>query len=694
MTRDSRYDILFEPVQIGPVTAKNRFYQVPHCTGSGWERPRTLAGLREVKAEGGWAVVNTEYCSVHPACDDAPYPTASLWDQGDIRSHALMTEKVHAHGALAGVELCLGGARMPNLSTREIALGVVSMPNSDGNPFQTRAMDKADILEVRRWHRNAALRAKEAGFDIAYVYATHGYLLSQFMSPELNTRIDEYGGSVENRVRLVREIIEDTKEAVGDTMAVAVRFSAETNGGDDRGDDGGDGIPMPGETREMFEILGELPDLWDININDYSLEMGLSRFVREGSLEPYMSYIKSITSKPVVTVGRFTSPDTMASQIKRGIVDFIGAARPSIADPFLPRKIEEGRLEDIRECIGCNICYVGDGKGVPIRCTQNPTMSEEWRRGWHPEFIPAKGSESRVLVVGAGPSGLEAAHALGKRGYNVMLAEAARELGGRVSRESRLPGLSEWARVRDYRVQQLDKMDNVEIFRESKLSADEVLDVGADHVAIATGSLWRKDGFGNATPGGVRDLGPAETVFTPDDIMAGRLPSGQTVIFDDDHYYMGTVLAELLRATDVPVTLVTPEDTISAWGKFTYDRWRAQTRLMEMGVDLIVAQNLAAFDGKSTSLTCTYTGRQKTIDAEALVLVTSRAPDDSLYQQLADRIAEGAGDAPKSLKRIGDCEAPAIIAAAVYSGHRYARELDATVDVDNSLKHDRVFFEE
>ncbi len=690
MPRDPRYDILFEPVKIGPVTAKNRFYQVPHCTGSGWERPRTLAGLREVKAEGGWGVVNTEYCSVHPACDDTPYPCASLWDAGDIKSHALMTEKVHAHGALAGVELCLGGARMPNLGTREVALGVVSMPNMAGNPFQTRAMDKADIRESRRWHRNAALRARQAGFDIVYVYATHGYLLSQFMSPALNTRTDEYGGALENRVRLVREIIEDTKEAVGDTMAVAVRFSAETNGGYD----GGDGNPMPGETRDMFEILGELPDLWDININDYSLEMGLSRFVKEAALEPYVTYIKSITSKPVVSVGRFTSPDTMVSQVKRGIIDFIGAARPSIADPFLPNKIDEGRLEDIRECIGCNICYMGDGKGVPIRCTQNPTMSEEWRRGWHPETVSARGSQSRVLIVGAGPSGLEAAHILGKRGYDVMLAEATRDLGGRVTRESGLPGLSEWARVRDYRIQQLDKLDNVEVFRESRLSADDVLDVGADHVAVATGSLWRKDGFGNSTPGGLKDLGPADAVFTPDDVMAGRRPSGPTVIFDDDHYYMGTVLAELLRSKGVSVTLVTPEDTISAWGEFTYDRWRAQARLMEMGVELTVGQVLTAFDGRTASFDCAYTGRQNAVAAEALVLVTSRTPVDGLYRQLARRIAAGDGNAPKSLKRIGDCEAPAIIAAAVYSGHRYGRELDAAVDPDNPLKHDRVFFEE
>ena len=686
MTRDPRHDILFEPVRIGPITAKNRFYQVPHCTGSGWQRPRILAGLRGMKAEGGWAVVNTEYCSVHPSCDDPPHACASLWDTGDIKAHALMTEKVHAHGALAGVELCLGGAAIANLSSRETALGVKSMPNMAGNPFQTRAMDKDDIREVRRWHRNAALRAYTAGFDLVYVYATHGYMLSQFLSKTHNTRMDEYGGSLENRVRLIREIIEDTREAVGDTMAVAVRFSAETNGGG-----GGDGNPVPGETEDMFGILGELPDLWDMNVADYSYEMSLSRFVPQGALEPYVAGIKSLTSKPVVSVGRFTSPDMMADLIRRGTLDFIGAARPSIADPFLPKKIEEGRPEDIRECIGCNICYVGDGKGFPIRCTQNPTMSEEWRRGWHPEVLQPRGSDSSVLIIGAGPAGLEAAQALGKRGYRVTVAEASRELGGRVSREARLPGLSEWIRVRDYRVQQIDRLDNVEVFRESDMSAEAALAVGADHIAVATGSTWRRDGYGMANPKGIAVSGPAGSVFTPDDLMAGRLPEGPAVVFDDDHYYMASVVAERIRMSGVPVTLVSSEDMVAPWAAHTQDRWRSHTKLMEMGVDLIAGHNLAAFDGGRATLACEFTGRESVVEAEALVLVTSRLPNDALYRALATKLPDGIGNAPRSVTRIGDCDAPAIIAGAVFSGHRYARELDTAIDRDNPFKHDRVF---
>ena len=267
MPRDPRYDILFEPLQIGPVTTPNRFYQVPHCTGMGWLRPRTLAAMRGVKAEGGWGVVCTEYSSIHPASDDLPGVPASIWDDSDIRAHALMTDAVHAQGGLAGIELWFGGARTGNLYSREIAFDVASLPNLVGHPLQTRAMDKEDIRNFRRWHRNAALRAKEAGFDIVYVYASHGYLLANFLDPRVNTRTDEYGGSLENRTRLVRELIAETKDAVGDRCAVAVRMKADETIGED-------GVPEQGDRREMFELMAELPDLWDVNIADYSARDG------------------------------------------------------------------------------------------------------------------------------------------------------------------------------------------------------------------------------------------------------------------------------------------------------------------------------------------------------------------------------------------------------------------------------------
>ncbi|MCZ6618856.1 MAG: FAD-dependent oxidoreductase [Gammaproteobacteria bacterium] len=685
MTRDPRYDILFEPVKIGPVVAPNRFYQVPHCNGMGFLRPRMLAAMRGIKAEGGWGVVCTEYCSIHPSSEDLPHPYNSLWSQADIKANALITEKVHEFGALAGVELWAGGAGAPNLLTREVALGVTSMPNLAGHPFQTRAMDLQDIRNLRRWHRMAALRARDAGFDIVYVYATHSYLLAQFLSPQHNRRTDEYGGSLENRVRLVRELIEETKDAIGDTCAVAVRMAADDGTGTQD-------EPVTGERREMFEMLAELPDLWDVNVQDYAHEMGVSRFVKEGSLEKAMGFVKSITSKPVVTVGRFTSPDTMVSQIRRGITDFIGAARPSIADPFLPRKIEAGRLEEIRECIGCNICYTGDSLSVPIRCTQNPTMGEEWRRGWHPEKIQPKTSDATVLVVGAGPAGLEATRALGQRGYKVMLAEASTVLGGRVAEECRLPGLAEWGRVRDYRVLQIQTMPNVDIFLDNNLSAEDVLSIGTEHIVIATGARWRADGFGRYHKKPCLKLGPSSQLFTPNDIFEGRVPHGRVLVFDDDHYYLGSVLAEALVAQGAEVCFVTPENLVSAWGVYSDEQYQTQQRLIALGVQIITAHGLDEFDGSHATLGCIYSEQTRVVSADAVVLVTARTPIDDLYWEITEKLASDTSDSSPTVRKIGDCDAPAIIAAAIYAGHRYARELETDKkEQSDVIRQDRLF---
>ena len=658
MKEKNPYGLLFDEVKIGPVVAPNRFYQVPHCTGMGYGSPNTLAAMREVKAEGGWGVVCTEYCSIHPSSDDTPMPYASLWDENDIRAQAKMVDKVHAHGALAGAQLWHGGSTSSNLYSREISIGPQSRPAWGFDPVQCRAMDKADIRDFRQWHRAAARRAVSAGFDLVYVYATHGYLLSQFLSPE-NTRTDEYGGNLENRVRLVRELLEETREEVGDRCAVAMRFSSDAGMTD--------GQPENDEQRETVAMLADLPDLWDINITDYSYEMGSSRFVKEAAQEDYVSYVKGLTGKPVVGVGRFTSPDTMLRQVKSGILDLVGCARPSIADPFLPNKVKEGREEDIRECIGCNICYAGDSRSNPITCTQNPTMGEEWRRGWHPEKIPRRGSDSRILVIGGGPAGLEAARALGARGYEVALAERKSELGGRVSLESGLPGLAEWARVRDWRVGQIGKMENVSVFLDSEVDPEQVREFDADQVAVATGSIWRRDGVGRWNGEEIPGWREAP-VLTPDDIMMGAEAVGPVLIFDDDLYYMGGALAEKLALDGLDVALVTPASLVSPFTQNTEEQPRIQKRLIELGVRIEANWAVEGFSSGGVQLACAFTGRERRLEAESVVMVTSRVPADSLYAELA---GEGG-----TVVRVGDCLAPGTIAASVRSGYRYARELD------------------
>jgi dimethylamine/trimethylamine dehydrogenase len=685
VTRDPRYDILFEPLKIGPVTAPNRFYQVPHCNGMGRIYPNAMVGMRGMKAEGGWGIVCTEQCDFYASGDASPYAETNMWDGGDEIYLGRMCEEVHKHGSLAGIELVHNGHDTPNLYSREIPIGPMHRPmNWSLAPIQARAMDKQDIRDYRRAHRQAAIRARDIGFDMVIVYAGHdGTVPSHFLAKRHNQRTDEYGGSLENRLRLFRELLEEAKDAVGGDIAVTVRFAVDEMMGPD-------GLEWHAEGREAVEMLAELPDLWDVNVSDWDNDSKTSRFAPEGYQEEYVTFVKQVTTKPVSTVGRYTSPDAMVSAIKRGIVDLIGAARPSIADPFLPRKVEEGRIDDIRECIGCNVCVGWTQMTAPARCTQNPTFSEEWRKDWHPETLPPGDENEHVLIVGAGPAGLEAARAAGLRGYRVTLAEAEEKLGGRVTRESALPGLSAWARVRDYRVGQIQKMTNVEIYRASRLSAEQVLELGADHVAVATGATWRRDGYGRHLTSPVPGSGAAH-VLTPDDILAGlRPPGGKVLIFDDDHYYMASVIAELLSTTGYEVNLATPLATIGAWMVNTLEQGANQERLLESGVTLMPNTTLLAVEAGQVSLHDSVRGHDTEHKADSVILVTSRTPEDGLFHAVQQALEATPATGVRTLRRIGDCQAPGIIATAVYEGHRYARELGEEVDpVDVPFRRER-----
>ncbi len=579
MARDPRYDILFEPMKIGPVTARNRFYQVPHCTGMGYRYPKSEARLRGIKAEGGWGVVSTQETEIHPTSDITPSNEARLWDDRDIPALRAVTEAVHEHDSLAAVQLVHNGLHTSNRYSRAVPLAPSDVIVDSDDPVQARGMDKADIKAFRRWHVEAALRAKEAGFDIIYAYAGHEMtLLHHFLLARHNHRTDEYGGSLENRLRLFREVIEDTKEAVGDTCAVAVRMAVDELLGKD-------GMQHDAEARDVIEALAELPDLWDVNLSGWSNDSQTSRFSDEGFQEKYTGFVKSVTTKPVVGVGRYTSPDTMVRLIKKGQLDFIGAARPSIADPFLPKKIETGRIEDIRECIGCNICTAGDNTCVPMRCTQNPTIGEEWRRGWHPEIISKLEKPEPYLIIGGGPAGLEAARALTQRGADVVLADKADTWGGRVTAESNLPGLSAWGRVRDWRVWQLQQVANAQLYLNSPLSAQDIMDYAIPNIVIATGAKWRSNGQGRVHRLPLSFLDQSR-IFTPDDLMSKGvdvIPSdGPVVIYDDDRFYMASALAELVASAGHKVVFVTPSPIVAPWSENTLEQGRIQTRLIDL----------------------------------------------------------------------------------------------------------------
>lgn len=655
------YGILFEPIQVGPITLPNRFYAVPHATGHSPMMPNGSMVMRETKAMGGWGTVCMQLAEIDPSSNISNLPMEAFWDDQDVASHARMVEKVKAQGAVTAIELAHTGLRSRNITTGQPILGPSSLPNLKPQfPGQSKAMDKADIKAFRQSHRQAVKRAKQAGYDMVYVYAAHdASLLTHFLNPTYNQRTDEYGGCFENRVRLLREVLEDTMEEANGEVAVAIRMAVH--------DFKHDALAFDNDGRACVEYLADLPDLWDVNVAGWPRDSGTSRFDMEGFQEAYTSQVKQITNKPVVGVGRFTSADAMVSQIKRGVLDLIGGSRPSIADPYLPNKIRDNRIEDIRECIGCNICVASDAYSVPLRCTQNPTISEEWRRGWHPEEVPKSASSKNVLIVGSGPAGLEAGLTLAKAGHEVTIAEGRDEFGGRVSQESQLMGLSAWARVKDYRLYQLQQMANVNLFANSQLTAQQVLEFGADEVVLATGASWRRDGVGSSQLYPI--AGFAEHALTPDDVYAGRSLSGTVVIYDDDHYYHGNVLAAHLAKQGLQVHLVCPLPSIAEWMGFTLEQPRVIEQLLQLGVHMHPNTKAVAWGAEGLQVQRADTGcDQGVIKADSLLSVTARIPDNQLCLALQDEEVQ-------NLHCVGDAEAPNIIQAAVLAGHTVARNI-------------------
>ena len=664
------YARLFEPVQIGPVVTKNRFYQVPHCCGMGHVRPRAHAAMRGVKAKGGWGVVSTEEAEIHPSSDLAPYAEQRIWDKKDIPALQLMTEAVHEHGALAAIELTHSGHNSTNLFSRIPAMSPNAQAVNFLYPKQARRMNKKDISDFRAWHRQAALNAKAAGFDIVYVYAGHGMSVAQqFILPDMNNRSDEYGGSLENRLRLTRELLEETRDAIGDSCGIAFRFAVDELKGKD-------GMQFQEEGRAVVEMLAEHPDLWDVNVSDWSNDSQTSRFQPEEAYQmPYVEFVKSITTKPVVGVGRLTSPDLMIKLVEGGALDLIGAARPSIADPYLPNKIKEQKTDQIKECIGCNICVSSDNFTVPIRCTQNPTMGEEWRRGWDPEYIKPKITDQRALVVGSGPSGLECTVQLARRGYQVILAESENELGGRVLFESSLRGLSAWKRVVDNRVHEILQKSNIEVYKESRLKAEHIDELGINNIFLATGSIWRKDGIGRSRRKPILGL-ETITVYSPEEAVQNYKDiKGPIVIYDDEQGYLAGVVADHLIAKNIEVVFVTPASVVSPWTDSTLEQKRVQAALISSGVKIMCNQSISKIENSAAQLECAYTGSITELPCETIVMVTERISDTTLYDSLVQNNLEG--KTQYNVQIIGDAEAPGLIADAVYLGHLAAQNFEA-----------------
>jgi dimethylamine/trimethylamine dehydrogenase len=699
MARDPQHDLLFDSIVLGPKRARNRFWQTSHCAGPGSERPGAQAHLRGMKAEGGWGVVFTEYCSIHPEADEYPYTSARIWDDGDVRNLGLLCDVAHRHGSLAGIQLWYSGGNAPALESREIGRS----PTQWLSPlFSTRGvygyeMDEDDIREVIGMYVEAGKRAEQAGFDILEVSAGDDTLPIQFLEPRFNRRTDGWGGSFENRSRFFIELLHALKQALGGRCAITTRFEMDTLHGPEGVEAHEDAVRL----LERFRREGVVDGV-ALKIGDYAEwgeDAGASRFRKSGWMTPFIKQGKSILGDaiPVVGNGRLTSPDDMVALVRAGVLDFIGAARPSIADPFLPTKISEGRLADIRECIGCNICVSKFQQGGQIMCTQNVTIGEEYRRGWHPEKFARAATPCSVLVVGAGPAGMECARVLGERGYTVHLREADGELGGHWRHVATLPRLAEWARVIAYRQAQLAKLrKQVEVhLGVGRMSAADVLGYGADRVVIATGAHWSADGRGaNSGPIPGADATLAH-VLTPMQVIAGKpVPGRRVLILDGDGHFMGITLAELMANRGMEVTYVCDAADVAEYGVFTMESGNNKRMLFEKRIRTYTNHWVDLIEPGRVRLSYLYkfgpdllgptsgavprrdNGGEFDLEIDAVILATSRYSDTGLWRALKARKGEWTANGIDDIYRVGDCKAPTQLNQALWDAHRLAREFD------------------
>jgi dimethylamine/trimethylamine dehydrogenase len=432
---------------------------------------------------------------------------------------------------------------------------------------------------------------------------------------------------------------------------------------------------------------------------EWGQDAGPSRFFEENHERPFTGQVKAgnHTNKPVVGVGRVTNPDTMVAIISSGQFDIIGAARPSISDPFLPQKIEEGRLDDIRECIGCNQCIsrweIG---GPPMVCTQNATAGEEYRRGWHPErFHPAANREKSVLVVGAGPAGMECAMVLGRREMEaVHLVEADEQIGGCVNWISRLGhsdgkenlfrgsarGLGEWQRIVNYRQIQLDKLRNVEVHVGSRLGAEEVLNYGAEIVVIATGCRFATDGMNAATHMPIEGADASlDWQLTPDEVVGETKRVGDRVlILENEAYFMGVSVAQKLAGEGHEVTFVTQAAEIANYMDYTLEAPMLHRDLDRLGVAIHTYTMLEKIEpGVCHAYDVWNPAHKQRLECDTVVLCTARISDDALYRELKDDRERLEAEGIEGLYVIGDASAPRMIVDSIFDGHRLAREIDS-----------------
>ncbi|CAN7240671.1 FAD-dependent oxidoreductase [Phenylobacterium sp. LjRoot219] len=659
-----RYPQVFSPIRLGPVELSNRYYFSPHgvalTVGTKPSNDLVAYAVERVR-DGGCGLVILS-CTVHDRgrhYQPCPYPPEN------VAAFRALADAVHAAGGKIFAQLWYwwgANGHWEPLGVPAPALGPsASQYAFGGRTSSTHAIGREEIARMGEVWRQSVGNLRAAGFDGVELHASHGGLLEQFLSPYFNRRTDEYGGSFDNRLRLLVETLEIAREAAGPAMAVGMRFNCDEllPGGYDTG-----------QAREVLSAvcgrgLLDFVDL-DVAVEPNQLYYGMPTvFVAEQVYRPYVEAVRGAAGDvPVLSVlGRITEMGQAEAAIGAGICDLVGSTRQLIAEPRFVQLARDGTEALGRTCIACNWCLASMGDGAQ-GCSINPASYRERRWGLD-SFTPAAKS-STVVVVGGGPGGLEAARVAALRGCQVTLLEARGELGGALKLWADLPGREFYAKAVGWWARELDRL-GVTVRLGEAATPETVLALLPDAVIVATGARFSPGGRSALID---QDIAGADLphVLRPEDILlGGARPKGRVVLLDGEGTHASLGLAELLAVDGCEVLYLSSGFApYSARVQDAFESELVVKRLLEAGVRFVPSTWVRAIGPREVAVFEVATGRASVLEAvDAVVLVTGREPVDDLAVALEGKVAQ--------LFTIGDALAVRPLATAAYEGQKFAR---------------------
>ena len=649
---------VFQPIRIGNLEIPNRVVRAAH--GTGFARDGIgdqFIDFHLERAKGGVGLTILEASPVHPSTDLMVHVRSD--DDNVIAGYRRMMDKIRPHGMRVFQQLWHGGHQYMGLGGT-MPLSASALP-SNNNGLVPWPMTQEEIAEIIDGFASAALRCQQGGLDGVELHAAHGYLFMQFLSTLSNSRSDHYGGTLENRMRLLLEALRAVRKAVGDDYPVGVRVSASTATGGLRED-------------ELITVIQALEsegliDFLDASFGDYySLDSIIGDMHSPAGYELESSARVVATAKvPRIISGRFRTLEEVEQVLHEGTADMVSMVRAHIADPALVRKTREGRSEEVRPCLGCNQgCLGGAALTGNVGCTVNIAMGREGTLS--EDLISGVETPTKVFIVGGGPAGMEAARIAALRGHRVVLAEAGGDLGGAVNVARRAPHLHGLADATNWLQQEIYRL-GVEVRLGTYMDANEVRAEVADHVIVATGSLPRADGQQIAIPGELpRGVEHPHVINSTDLLTNPRLKLGASaLVLDDVGHYEAIAVAEFLIDNGIAVTFVTGHPMFAPTAERFGRTIPALERLHRGSFDLLTRYALVEVQPGQCLVRPLQGSRLRTVLADTVVLVTVNDPLRDLYDELRTE--------HPSIHIVGDASAPRDMQAAIAEGHLVARAL-------------------